>query len=219
MIERYAVRLEGLDWKWIRADRLGLSPRQLVKFGQALSKDAPHSLALALDMSNAIGDDAPGYLFVNADLTDIKSYPHELSIASGRGQGFRSGESWWHDSLLWLNQVYVPLGFALDIEQWQSEHDGVPKCNDCGSSRRETESYLNSCSNAGCRLNSPMTYHANCGSQERVWCTDCGAKLSDTADEPIEMRSVEYICQQCEAEGIQPGHFVCGESFSMPVTA
>ena len=91
-------------------------------------------------------------------------------------------------------------------------------CPNCLGTHIEREDYLNACRNAGCRLNGPVTYHLNCGSQHRDICADCGYVLYDSADEPIEMKEVHYCCSQCEAEGIQPGHFACGNTYSVPVS-
>jgi len=83
----------------------------------------------------------------------------------------------------------------------------------------ETENYLNPCSMAACKLSGVHTYHLGCGSQERVFCSDCGAKLQDSADDMIEdaeWDEQEYICRQCEVEGIQSGHTYCGQTFLVP---
>lgn len=91
-------------------------------------------------------------------------------------------------------------------------------CPGCGGGI-EREDYLNACANAGCKLNGQHTYHLGCGSQYREYCADCNAILFDSAQDEIantEWREEIYICQQCEAEGIQPGHFACGERFQVP---
>ena len=90
------------------------------------------------------------------------------------------------------------------------------KCTKCGSENVKREDYLNACRNAGCQLNGPVTYHLNCGSQHREWCVDCGELLYDSADEPVEMREEIYMCRQCEVDGIQPGHWACGQTFHVP---
>lgn len=87
----------------------------------------------------------------------------------------------------------------------------------CKHRNTETEGYLNSCSNAGCRLNGPITAHFNCGSQHREWCSDCGELLYDSALEQVATRLEVYMCSQCESDGIQPGHKYCGEHFVVPV--
>lgn len=97
-IGKWAIRLEGLPWKWIRADRLGLSPAKLRAF-VALSKDAPDVLALAIEDRN-------NYKFVNADFYNVWTYPRQLRI-EGR--------------LLGMSRIYVPLGFALDVEGWMGQ--------------------------------------------------------------------------------------------------
>ena len=94
------------------------------------------------------------------------------------------------------------------------------RCPQCESENIEREDYLNACANAACQLNGPVTYHLGCGSQWREWCADCGAVLYDSARDEIdnaEWESVEYICSQCKAEGIQPGHFACGTTYRVPV--
>ena len=87
----------------------------------------------------------------------------------------------------------------------------------CSHEHIEEEGYLNPCRDAGCRLNGSVTCHFNCGSQYRDWCIDCGKVLYDSADEEVETKEDIYICQECEANGIQPGHFACGTSFSVPI--
>ena len=112
----------------------------------------------------------------------------------------------------------------MPSDEWIEERDenkvylGADLCPQCGSGRIVREDYLNPCQFAACRLNGPVTYHLGCGSQWREYCADCGALLYDSADDEIkntEWETVEYCCSQCR-EGIQPGHWACGQTFSIP---
>lgn len=90
---------------------------------------------------------------------------------------------------------------------------------ECQHKHTEREDYLNPCSSAACKLNGQHTYHLGCGSQYKEYCLDCDTILFDSADDEIanaEWEEVEYICSQCKEEGIQPGHFACGETFRVP---
>jgi len=95
-IEKLAVRLEGLSWKWVRADWVLSDIAELKIFAQALSKDAPYSVALATDMGMK-------YYFDNVDISLI--YPQGYIPIAGYGT-------------FDLSRVYIPLGFALDVEDW-----------------------------------------------------------------------------------------------------
>lgn len=89
----------------------------------------------------------------------------------------------------------------------------------CSHSCIERDDYLNPCSMAGCKLNGQYTYHLGCGSQYKERCEDCGVLLYDSAQEEIdsaEWEDREYRCNACQEE-IQPGHFACGETFSVSV--
>ena len=92
-------------------------------------------------------------------------------------------------------------------------------CPYCCSATIEREDYVNPCACAACRLNGPVTYHLGCGSQYREYCAVCGALLFDSAEDEIEnaeWEEVTYICRQCKEEGIQPGHFACGQMYWIP---
>ena len=92
-------------------------------------------------------------------------------------------------------------------------------CPGCGSTEIEKEDRLNPCANAACKLNGVHTYHLGCGSQHKDFCACCGAVLFDSAEDEIESvkwEAVEYICSQCETEGVQPGHFACGQTYRVP---
>ena len=86
----------------------------------------------------------------------------------------------------------------------------------CNHANTEEVPYLNPCKFAGCQLNGPVTYHLNCGQQHKEVCSDCGAVLTDSANEPIEREDELYMCRQCEEDGIQSGHVHCGTTFSVP---
>lgn len=92
-------------------------------------------------------------------------------------------------------------------------------CPRCCSTKIKREDYLNPCASAACKLNGVHTYHLGCGSQHKDFCAACGAMLFDSAEDEIEnaeWEAVEYICSQCETEGIQPGHFACGQAYWVP---
>jgi len=93
-------------------------------------------------------------------------------------------------------------------------------CPCCCSTKTEREDYCNPCASAACKLNGVHTYHLGCGSQHRDVCANCGTIFYDSAEDEIEntqCEAVEYICSQCEADGIQPGHFACGQTYWIPV--
>ena len=100
-VEKWAVRLEGLPWKWVRADRLGLKPAALRVFFTALSKDAPDVMALAVEEED-------GYRFVNVDASRVRPVSASELYLPGRGT--------WP-----LNELYLPLGFAQDVEEWLAQ--------------------------------------------------------------------------------------------------
>jgi len=39
----------------------------------------------------------------------------------------------------------------------------------------------------------------------------------DSANDEIARVDYEYRCRQCDADGIQPGHFACGSVYSVPM--
>ena len=98
MIEKLAVRLEGLSWKWVRADWVFKDMLSLMVFAEALSKDAPYSIALATDMGMK-------YHFRNVDISLMDEY---YILVAGYG-------------IADLSRVYIPLGFALDVEGWMGQ--------------------------------------------------------------------------------------------------
>ena len=91
------------------------------------------------------------------------------------------------------------------------------ECPHCGG-KVEEEGYLRPCRDAGCRLNGPVTYHMNCGSQHRLICENCGVIYDSADDEDLIEKTIPvvYMCRQCEKDGIQPGHAHCGETFWVP---
>jgi len=101
-IEKYAVRLEGLPWKWIQARMVFSNVEQLLSYA-VLSKDAPHTLAIAVDSPSHNN----GWEFINLD----------LSIQTQDGYA-----RWQHtdgsEHSAWIERIWIPLGFVLDVRAW-----------------------------------------------------------------------------------------------------
>ena len=132
-------------------------------------------------------------------------------------------------------KMWASAPFALDraeelweaLVEWRRKEDGSignlkrTMRDVCLHRNVETDDYLNPCANAACHLSGPpgTTYHLGCGSQHKDYCADCGEILYDSAEDEInnaEWEEVLYVCQRCEAEGIQPGHKYCGQKFLVP---
>lgn len=101
-VQKWSVRLEGLPWKWVRADHIFKSMTEIRIFAEALSKDAPHVLSVAVLLPD-------GYNLVNADISAMIG----AKITDNRRTFHRE-----------LNDLYVPLGFALDVEEWRAQFVG-----------------------------------------------------------------------------------------------
>ena len=86
------------------------------------------------------------------------------------------------------------------------------KCG-CGGNVVVNE-FLVPCRAAGCVLNGPITFHDGCGQHTTEICEECGRVFYDSQKE--ERVPVIYMCNQCRAEGIQPGHTYCGQKFLIP---
>jgi len=99
-VGKWAVRLEGLPWKWIKASRLFDSIRELHIYAEAFSKDAPYSLIVAVDSRRE----------------GFESVTFEPAPGSPLIRGSRSS------TIMSIERVFVPLGFAHDVEGWAGEY-------------------------------------------------------------------------------------------------
>ena len=114
-VARFAVRLEGLPWKWVAMVDLVPVCRTVgsdIAMGfdflrnyLCLSKDAPYTLAVALKNYG-------GYEFYQGEI-EIMDREHLPDLSPTD----LSPTNW--TKIRGLESFYLPLGFALDVEQWR----------------------------------------------------------------------------------------------------